>query len=278
VDEAHHAFRGATRAYEFFRDVVDPDATMLVTATPRDADVEAFKVSTHLGNMRRIKVSRAEGVDADLLKQGIKTAVFKAPETVNVLLDFKRTALTQAVAAHRRVKELLASAGMAMTPLLLVQVDSEPGSEERAREWLRDLGFQRDAVMTHVDRRLQGQSTLPAELSYGYVFLSDRASQTGILSAGDRINGIRSELASLETHVDVAFFSDGRAGDFFRHCRRADRNPRAPDAGRNFQTRPILAGISRPRWFYGQASTVRRSRGEARHGSRPKRAFRFWHT
>ncbi len=272
VDEAHHSFRGATRAFEFFRDVVDPDATMLVTATPRDADVEAFRESTQLGNLRRIKVPRSEGVEAGLLKRGIKTAVFKAPQNVDELLDFKRTALTQAVLTHRRIKDLLAASGFAMTPLLMVQVDSEPGSEERAREWLKDLGFRRDAIMTHtakepdpslnavqgdesvevlvfkmavalgfdapraftlvswrtsrdedfgiqivgrlmrVDRRLQGQTSLPVELSHGYVFLSDRESQTGILSAGERINGIRSELASLQTNVDVAVFSDGSAG------------------------------------------------------------------
>jgi hypothetical protein len=49
-----------------------------------------------------------------------------------------------------------------------------------------------------VDRRLQGRRPgvdLPLELSNGYVFLSDREAQTGILSAGDRINGIKSEFA-----------------------------------------------------------------------------------
>jgi hypothetical protein len=269
VDEAHHSFRGATRAYEFFRDVVDPDATILVTATPRDSDIELFKESVHLGNLRRIRVPRSEGVEAGLIKKGIKTAVFKAPAAVSELLDFKRTALSQGAAIHRSLKALLAQSGFAMTPLMMVQVDSEPGSEEQARKWLGELGFARAAVMTHtakepdpslnavqgdesvevlvfkmavalgfdapraftlvsfrttrdenfgiqivgrlmrVDRRLQGRTELPAALSYGYVFLSDRESQTGILSAGDRINGIKSELASLATHVDVAIASDG---------------------------------------------------------------------
>jgi hypothetical protein len=275
VDEAHHSFRGATRAYEFFRDVVDPDATILVTATPRDEDIELFKASVHLGNLRRVRVPRSEGVEAGLLKSGIKTAVFKAPSNVDELLDFKRTALSQAVAVHRRLKQILNQAGASMTPLLLVQVGEDPSpktkAEDEARKWLEELGFSKSAIMVHtakepdpslnsvqgdeevevlifkmavamgfdaprafglvsfrtsrdpdfglqivgrlmrVDRRLQGRRDLPPELSNGYVFLSDREAQTGILSAGDRINGIKGELASLETHVSVAIVGDGGA-------------------------------------------------------------------
>lgn len=276
VDEAHHSFRGATKAYEFYREVLDPDATILVTATPRDEDIELFKTSVHLGNLRRIRVPRSEGVQAGILKKGIKTAVFKAPEGVAALLDFKRTALAQAVAVHRRLKGLLEdrsrAGGPPMRPLLMVQVGSESGAEEEARSWLEGLGFRRDAIMTHtakepdpslnavqgdeeievlvfkmavalgfdapraftlvsfrsardenfgiqivgrlmrVDRRLQGVANLPEELSYGYVFLADRESQTGLLAAGDRINAIRAELARLDTGVDVAIADNGDLG------------------------------------------------------------------
>jgi len=275
IDEAHHSFRGATRAYEFFRDIVDPDATILVTATPRDADIELFKSSVHLGNLRRVRVPRSEGVESGLLKSGIKTAVFKAPSNVDELLDFKRTALSQAVAVHRRLKQILVESGEAMTPLLLVQVGEDPSpklkAEDEAKKWLEELGFPKSAIMVHtakepdpslnsvqgdeevevlvfkmavamgfdaprafclvsfrtsrdpdfglqivgrlmrVDRRLQGRRDLPPELSNGYVFLSDREAQTGILSAGDRINGIKGELASLETHVSVAVVGEGGA-------------------------------------------------------------------
>jgi type III restriction enzyme len=275
IDEAHHSFRGATRAYEFFRDVVDPDATILITATPRDSDIEQFKDSVHLGNLRRVRVPRSEGVEGGLLKAGIKTAVFKAPANVDELLDFKRTALSQAVAVHRRLKQILHQAGAGMTPLLLVQVGEDSGpklkAEDEARKWLEELGFPKSAIMVHtakepdpslnsvqgdeevevlvfkmavamgfdaprafclasfrtsrdpdfglqivgrlmrVDRRLQGRRDLPSELSNGYVFLSDRDAQTGILSAGDRINGIKGELASLETSVSVAIVGSGGA-------------------------------------------------------------------
>jgi len=264
IDEAHHSFRGASRAFEFFSSVIDPDATILVTATPRDSEIEAFRTSAHLGALRRIKIPRSEGVQAGLLKTGIKAAVFSAPKTITELLDFRRTALAQGVATHRRLKDLLASRGETVTPLLMVQVTSDPNAEAQAQGWLKEHGFPKSAIMTHtakepdptlnavqgdesvevlifkmavalgfdapraftlvsfrsardedfgvqivgrlmrVDRRLQGKGDLPPELSFGYVFLSEREAQEGIVRAGERINSIRSELASLETRVDVA--------------------------------------------------------------------------
>lgn len=272
IDEAHHSFRGQSRAYDFFRTIVDPDLTLCITATPRDEDIEDFKKGVHLGNLRRIKVRRQEGVEAGLLKTGVKTAVFKAPGNVEELLNFKLTALQQSVAIHRRIKTDLASAGILMTPLLLVQVDSTPDSEKEAVTWLTDLGFTKRQIMVHtakepdpllnsvqgddevevlvfkmavalgfdaprafclvsfrssrdadfglqivgrlmrVDRRIQRVLPVAKELMHGYVFLSDRDSQEGILNAGDRINAIRNELASLETSVDVIALSQNDAG------------------------------------------------------------------
>ena len=272
IDEAHHSFRGQSKAYDFFRTVVDPDLTLCITATPRDEDIEDFKKGVHLGNLRRIKVRRQEGVEAGLLKIGVKTAVFKAPGNLEELLNFKLTALQQGVAVHRRIKEELATAGIPMTPLLLVQVDSTDNSEKEAVTWLADLGFTKKQIMVHtakepdpllnsvqgdnevevlvfkmavalgfdaprafclvsfrssrdadfglqivgrlmrVDRRIQRILPVARELMHGYVFLSDRDSQEGILSAGDRINAIRNELASLETSVDVIALSQNNAG------------------------------------------------------------------
>lgn len=263
IDEAHHSFRGQSKAYDFFREVLDPDLSLLVTATPRDEDIESFKSGVHLGNLRRIRVRRQEGVDAGLLKVGVKTAVFKAPDSVAELLDFKLTALQQGVAVHRRIKARLADSGVAMTPLLMVQVDSADDAVREAEAWLKDLGFAKNQVMVHtakepdpflnsvqgddevevlvfkmavalgfdapraftlvsfrssrdpdfglqivgrlmrVDRRLQRILPVAPELMHGYVFLSDKSSQEGIVTAGDRINAIRNELASLETSVDV---------------------------------------------------------------------------
>lgn len=54
-----------------------------------------------------------------------------------------------------------------------------------------------------VDRRLQKVQDLPDALNYGYVFLSDNAGQTGLMSAAGRINAVRTELASITSNVAV---------------------------------------------------------------------------
>ncbi len=75
-----------------------------------------------------------------------------------------------------------------------------------------DFGLQIVGRLMRVDRRIQRILPVARELMHGYVFLSDRDSQEGILSAGDRINAIRNELASLETSVDVIALSQNNAG------------------------------------------------------------------
>lgn len=268
VDEAHHSFRGSTQAYAFYRDVLAPDVTILATATPDDADLQRFVAAQGNVRLHRIGVSRLQAVEAGLLKQGVKVAVFRAPEDVAELVDFRRTALRAGVDTHRRIKQLLAAAGIPVVPLLLVQVDSSEGSVAEAQAMLRELGLGGDQVRTHtadepdphllalaadetvevlifkmavglgfdcpraytlvslrssrdpdfgvqvvgrimrVDRRMQGLPDVPEALRYGYVILSDRDAQTGLLSAAERINAIRSELAQVSRNVTVLTVDD----------------------------------------------------------------------
>lgn len=267
IDEAHHSFRGQTQAFDFYQTVLDPELTILVTATPRDKDIDSFAKGTGITNLRRITVSRQQAIDDRLIKEGVKVAVFKAPTDVESLIDFKRTALKQGVATHKRLKQILFDAGHTVIPLLLVQVDSEEGSIDQTVTWLKEMGFRTEgesglirihtadepdphlsiiaadetvevlifkmAVATgfdapraftlvsfrpsrdedfgvqivgrilRVDRRLQVINELPAELNYGYVFLSDNTSQTGLTSAAQRINRVKTELASLKTNIAV---------------------------------------------------------------------------
>lgn len=263
VDEAHHSFRGSTQAYAFYRDVLAPDVTILATATPDDTDLRRFVAAQGNVRLHRIGVSRLQAVESGLLKQGIKVAVFRAPEDVAGLVDFRRTALQAGVDTHRRIKQALAAAGIPVVPLLLVQVDSSEGSVAEAQSMLRELGLGGDQVRTHtadepdphllalaadetvevlifkmavglgfdcpraytlvstrssrdpdfgvqvvgrimrVDRRMQGLPDVPEPLRYGYVILSDRDAQTGLLSAAERINAIRSELAQVSHNVTV---------------------------------------------------------------------------
>ena len=267
IDEAHHTFRGQTQAFSFYLNVLSPELTILATATPRDKDVESFSSSTGITNLRRITVSRQQAIDDRLIKEGVKVAVFKAPSDVQSLIDFKKTALKQGVATHNKLKQAIAEAGLSVTPLLLVQVDSDPGSVDQATQWLKEMGFRTEgniglirshtadepdpylstiaadetvevlifklAVATgfdapraftlvsfrpsrdedfgvqivgrilRVDRRLQIAKDLPAILNNGYVFLSDNSGQTGLSSAAQRINAVKTELAAVTTNVAV---------------------------------------------------------------------------
>jgi hypothetical protein len=267
IDEAHHTFRGATQAFAFYKDVLSPELTVLATATPRDKDIDTFTKAIGITNLRRITVSRQQAIDDRLIKEGVKVAVFKAPNDVQSLIDFKRTALKQGVTIHKKLKQIIADAGLTVIPLLLVQVDSEPGSVEQAIQWLKELGFRTDgdnglirshtsdepdpylstiaadetvevlifklAVATgfdapraftlvsfrpsrdedfgvqivgrilRVDRRLQIVKNLPSHLNNGYVFLSDNTGQTGLTSAAQRINAVKTELASVSTNVAI---------------------------------------------------------------------------
>lgn len=149
IDEAHHSFRGQSQAYKFYRDVLSPDVTILVTATPRDKDITCFELENDIKNLNRISVSRKEGVDAKLLKRGVKVGVFKTQEGFENFVDMQLTALRYGIASHRRVKQQLEDAGINMTPLLLVQADSSANSIERIQDWLKNEGFTSAQVRTH---------------------------------------------------------------------------------------------------------------------------------
>ena len=157
---------------------------------------------------------------------------------------------------HRLLKAELATAGVSLIPLMLVQVASSHKSVERAKEQLLGLEFTESQIAVHtaeepdasllalandesrevlifkmavalgfdaprawtlvsmraardpdfgvqlvgrilrVHRRLQGQN-VPALLRIGYVLLADAESQTGIDTAGQRINKLQTEYAKL---------------------------------------------------------------------------------
>lgn len=272
VDEAHHGFKSNTQALNFYTSVLDPDLTILATATPRDRDVDSFAIATGIANLRRISVSRQDVVDSGLIKESVKSVVFKAPTDVEAIVDFKKTALKAGAETHTRIKEVLATNGLGVVPLLLVQVDDSANAVDEATAWLKELGFHTEgesalirshtakepdpyltsiaadesvealifklAVATgfdapraftlvsfrrsrdedfgvqivgrimRVDRRLQSLANLPNGLNSGYVYLSDNESQTGLTSAADRINAVKSSLASVTSNIAVVAVGD----------------------------------------------------------------------
>jgi type III restriction enzyme len=152
VDEAHHSFFGAgneTQAMLFFREVLRPEYTVMVTATPDDADIQRFKKSLGMERLNRITISRREPVDEGLIKEGVKCVAYFAPESQDALVDYEGVALRDGVALHSRLKEDLKKIGIDLTPLMLVQVDSKDKSVERAKEKLLALGFHEKQIAAH---------------------------------------------------------------------------------------------------------------------------------
>jgi len=148
VDEAHHTFGSATEAVRFYTEVMQPEFTLLITATPDDTDVEKFKKTTGIAELHRITVSRQDAVDAGMIKCGIKSVAYLAPDEQKALVDFQMAALTDARAVHERIKQELQAAGINLMPLMLVQVATSEKDDDvaRARDNLKQLGFREEAI------------------------------------------------------------------------------------------------------------------------------------
>lgn len=274
VDEAHHSFGRETQAAKFFRDVLRPEYTILITATPDDADVKEFEKSMNIAELQRIRVGRMDVVDAGLIKTGVKCVAYFADADKKALIDLQEIALRDGVRAHRTQKKELAGLKIPLVPLLLVQA-TDNKSIEKMKALLLRLGFTDQQIAVHtaeepdsgllalandeqrevlifkmavalgfdapraftlvslrasrdpdfgvqlvgrilrVHRRLQGRAQskkLPASLGYGYVFLADAETQTGLDLAGQRINQIQTEYAKASTATVVQRYGDGKRG------------------------------------------------------------------
>ena len=101
VDEAHHGFTAETEAMKFYRDVMRPDFTLLITATPDDRDIDRFKNATGIAELHRVSVSRHDAVEAGLIKDGIKSIAYIAPDVQKNLPDFALTAIIDDAQCHQ---------------------------------------------------------------------------------------------------------------------------------------------------------------------------------
>lgn len=146
VDEAHHSFAKATEAVKFYREVMRPDFTLLVTATPDDQDIDRFKEAAGIKELHRISVSRKDAVDAALIKEGIKSIAYIAPDSQKALLDFGLTAINDAWQMQGVIKKTLAGIGVSLTPLMLVQVGNSDRAVEEAKTRLLAAGVPESAI------------------------------------------------------------------------------------------------------------------------------------
>ncbi|MDR2676124.1 MAG: DEAD/DEAH box helicase family protein [Opitutaceae bacterium] len=150
VDEAHHGFGQDTQAAKFFHEVLRPEYTILITATPGDADVAAFEKAMGIAELQRIRVSRADAVAAGLIKAGVKCAAYCVTDPLKTkLVDLQATALRDGVKAHRNLKARLEKLKVPLVPLLLVQADSREKSIEKIKERLLRHGFAGEQIAVH---------------------------------------------------------------------------------------------------------------------------------
>jgi hypothetical protein len=154
VDEAHHGFQRAAQARAFFSEVLQPDYALLMTATPRDADMVAFQRATgyDVGEPADwAAVSRFDAVQAGLLKRGVRVVRFLARDGDTAqLVDFEHLALRECASMHRRIRDELRAASVALTPLMLVQVPDGKDAQEAVRRHLTEvLRFEASAVRVH---------------------------------------------------------------------------------------------------------------------------------
>ncbi len=149
VDEAHHGFGHGTQALEFYSQVIRPEFTLLLTATPDDADAEAFKRAAGFQRLHPITISRQDAVEAGLVKPSVRSIAFVADGDQKNAVDFERTALREGMRTHGAVKAGLKEAGIDLVPLMLVQVDSSEGSVDRAKKTLLEMGFTEEQIAVH---------------------------------------------------------------------------------------------------------------------------------
>lgn len=138
VDEAHIALDKATE-FGKFAQWLAPDYLTMATATPRDQRLLDFLASAGKSDFESFTVSRDDVVKARLNKKYIEAVVYDLRQSAQGIADLKRTVLRQAWQRNQRLKGELAAAGIALTPLLLVQVANGDKAVEEAEHDLIHL-------------------------------------------------------------------------------------------------------------------------------------------
>ncbi|MBI5330658.1 MAG: DEAD/DEAH box helicase family protein [Betaproteobacteria bacterium] len=149
VDEAHI---GLDKTTEFgqFAHWLTPDFLIMATATPRDARLLEFLQQSGHSAFESFAASRDEVVNARLNKRYIEAVVYDLRQSAQSVTDLKRTVLRQAWKRSQRIKRHLQEAGVALTPLLLVQVANGDKSVEEAEQDLIHLcGVHPGAIGKH---------------------------------------------------------------------------------------------------------------------------------
>ena len=154
IDEAHVNFgTNAKRAAEFYLEHLQPDVTILATATPKHKDLAAFMKSAGLGTPNRIEVARDDVVRAGLNKYGLVAATLDLTPEQRLAIDSEATILRAAWIHHNAVKDRLRERGIKLTPLMMVQVENTKNkgedTVEQALDTLRRVGVPDAVIRKH---------------------------------------------------------------------------------------------------------------------------------
>lgn len=153
VDEAHHGFHRPGESTRFFAEVLKPDYTLMMTATPRDEDAVRFSENTGyaVGPPETWPtISREQGVEAGLLKSDVKTVRFIAKRGMEEkVVDFERLALSQCWEMHQNIRQKLVEMDVGVTPLMLVQVPNGDAAAADAERQLIQLGVPAAKIRKH---------------------------------------------------------------------------------------------------------------------------------
>lgn len=155
IDEAHLNFgASAGAAAKFYLDALQPDFTLLATATPNDEKLEAFERAASVEVESRVVVARDRVVEAGLNKRGLMLGYLRMNPGDEAYIDFEQATLTAGWTQHRHICERLSDKGIGLTPLMLVQVeDQASGGEDpvkRVREKLLEIsGIRDDMIAVH---------------------------------------------------------------------------------------------------------------------------------
>jgi superfamily II DNA or RNA helicase len=149
VDEAHI---GLDKSTEFgkFAHWLQADYLLMATATPKDQRLTDFLAHAGYSGQEHFSVSRDDVVKARLNKQYIEAVVYSLGSTMQQVTDLRRTVLRQAWARNVLIGQQLKHAGIACTPLLLVQVaNGERTVDEAADELMRQCNVPPEAIGKH---------------------------------------------------------------------------------------------------------------------------------
>lgn len=154
IDEAHLNFgASAMAAAEFYLQGLQPDFTILATATPNDDKLEQFEKVAGIEVASRIVIDRGEVVAAGLNKRGLMLGVLKFQPEDLALIDLEQGTLQAGWSQHCLIKERLAERGLSVMPLMLIQVeDQASGGEDpvvRIKQKLREIGAPEEAIAVH---------------------------------------------------------------------------------------------------------------------------------